>query len=195
MALNWESTGGSTPLDEDERLGLITAWVTTREQLDEVEQHNIELGAQWGLGPRRQPAAVLQEAFVKRLHTRMYGEVWKWAGTFRRTEKNIGVDPLRIATDLRLLLDDAQFWIAHATYPPDEIAIRTKHRMVLIHCFANGNGRHSRLVADILAKAQGRPLFNWGHGSDPVHVRARYFDALHAAHRGDINPLIVFARS
>lgn len=195
MALTWEFTGGSTPLDDDERLGLLATWVADRAQLDEVEQHNIELGAQWSLGRRRKPMDVLTEEFVKRLHEKMYGEVWKWAGVFRRTEKNLGVDPVRIATDLRQLLDDARYWLKHATYTPDEIAIRMQHRIVLIHCFANGNGRHSRMMADVLARSLGRPLFTWGIHTDLATARTRYFQALHAADRGDIRPLIAFARS
>lgn len=195
MALTWEFTGGSTPLDDDERLGLLATWVADRAQLDEVEQHNIELGAQWGLGQRRKSTDLLTEKFVKRLHEKMYGEVWKWAGEFRRTEKNLGVDPVRIATDLRQLLDDTRYWVEHATYTPDEIAIRMKHRIVLIHYFANGNGRHSRMMADVLARSLGRPLFTWGINTDPADARKRYFQALHTADRGDIGPLVAFAQS
>ncbi len=195
MALNWEFTGGSTELDEDEKLGLRAGWITRRAQLDELEHHNIELGKQWAFARTRTSGALLTEAFVKRLHKAMYDEVWNWAGEFRRTEKNIGVDPVRIATDLRQLLDDARFWVEHATYLPDEITIRVKHRLVCVHCFSNGNGRHSRLFADLLVKSMGQPLFTWGARTDPPDVRDRYFKALRQADRGEIQPLIDFARS
>lgn len=195
MALNWEFTGGATPLDEDEKLGLITDWVTTRSQLDEVEQYNIEKGEQWALGLNRKPDDLLGEAFVKRLHNEMYKEVWKWAGEFRTTEKNIGIDPIRIPVELRQLLDDARYWVAHATYPADELAIRVKHRIVSIHCFPNGNGRHSRLLADVLVSSLGRPLFTWGAHMEMPDVRERYLSALRKADRGNMVPLIAFARS
>ncbi len=195
MGLNWEQTGGSTDLDEDEKLGLRADWITTRAQLDELEHHNIEFGRQWVFARPRKPADILTDAFAKRLHKEMYKEVWRWAGQFRRTEKNIGVDPVRIATDLRQLLDDARFWVERTTYPPDEITIRVKHRIVCIHCFANGNGRHSRLLADVLANALGQAVFTWGAFSEMPDVRERYFEALRSADRGDIQPLISFARS
>lgn len=195
MALNWEFTGGSTPLDEDEKLGLITDWVTTRSQLNEVEQYNIETGEQWALGLNRRPVDFLGETFVRRLHKEMYKKVWKWAGKFRRTEKNIGVDSICIPVELRQLVDDARYWVEHATYPADELAIRVKHRIVSIHCFPNGNGRHSRLLADVVASSLGRPLFTWGANMEMPDVRDRYLNALRKADRGDIVPLIAFARS
>lgn len=195
MGLNWEFTGCSTELDEDEKLGLRTDWVTTRMQLDEVEHHNIELGKQWAFARKRKPFDLLTDTFVKRLHTEMYKEVWRWAGEFRRTEKNIGVDPVRIATDLRQLLDDGLYWVEHTTYTPDELAIRVKHRLVSIHCFSNGNGRHSRLFADVLLTALGGERFSWGACTEMPDVRERYFEALHKADRGDMKPLIAFAQS
>jgi Fic-DOC domain mobile mystery protein B len=195
MGLTWEFTGGSTKLDDDEKLGLRAGWITTRAQLDELEHHNIELGRQWAFARKRKPDVILTDTFIKRLHTEMYNEVWKWAGQFRRTEKNIGVDPVRIATNLRQLLDDARYWVEHASYPPDELAIRVKHRIVCIHCFANGNGRHSRLLADVLVYALGQPIFTWGAYSEMPDVRERYFEALRKADRGNMKPLIAFARS
>ena len=195
MGLNWEFTGGGTELDQDEILGLIPDWITTRAQLDEVEHHNIELGKEWAFARKRLPNDLLTEAFVKRLHKAMYTEVWKWAGSFRKTEKNIGVDPVRIATDLRQLLDDARYWVDQKTYASDELAIRVKHRMVSIHCFSNGNGRHSRLYADVLIKAFGEQPFTWGAYTEMPDVRERYFEALRKADRGDLLPLIAFARS
>jgi len=117
---------------------------------------------------------------------------WYW---FRRTEKNIGVDPVRIAMDLRQLLDDACYWVEHSTYPPDELAIRVKHRIVCTHCFAKGNGRHSRLLADVLVNALGQPVFTWGAHSELPDVRERYFEALRKADRGDVQALVAFARS
>ena len=195
MGLNWEFTGGETRLDEDEIDGLRIPLITTRAELDEHEQANIQRAHIWLAKRRTKPHDLLTDAFVKRLHKAMYNEVWKWAGEFRKTEKNIGVDPIRIATDLRQLLDDALHWTEHNTYPPDELAMRVKHRMVCIHCFSNGNGRHSWLHADLLVAALGGEQFSWGAFSEMPDVRERYFEALRKADRGDLMPLIAFARS
>lgn len=193
---------GSTALDPDEAEGLKIASVATMSELDEHEQHNIESAkfqlATMRLGPRR----LLGEAFARRLHKMMFGEVWRWAGTFRTTEKNIGVEKWRIPTELKKLCDDAVFWFENEVYTPDELALRFKHRLVSIHCFANGNGRHSRLMADLIVTHLFKmPPFSWGrHAGDPrIHtkgsVRDRYLEALHAADAGNFEPLIAFARS
>lgn len=124
---------GATPLDPDELEGLKFRHVTTRGELDELEQVNVENGLLW-LGRRRRKTDVLSEEFIRELHRRLFGDVWKWAGSFRRTEKNIGVDPVQIGVQLRMLLDDARFWAEHGTYGPLEAAARFHHRLVQIHC-------------------------------------------------------------
>lgn len=193
--MNWEFTGAQTPLDPDEAAGLLIPFIATRGELDEYEQANIQRARLWLAKRAHPPTTLLTDTFVRRLHNEMYRDVWKWAGQFRRTEKNIGVDPIRIATDLRHLLDDARYWLEHGTYAPDELSIRMKHRLVGIHCFANGNGRHSRLLADSLAKALGADPFSWGAGTEAVHARKAYITALRSADNGDIGPLLAFARS
>ena len=120
---------GQTPLDEDEKDGLQLPSVTTRSELDEVEQRNIEEAIRWTTERRKRFTVVeiLTEAFVRELHLKMLGSVWKWAGTFRKSDKNIGVDKYQIPTELRTLMDDCKFWIEHETFSEDEIAIRFKH--------------------------------------------------------------------
>jgi Fic-DOC domain mobile mystery protein B len=128
----------------------------------------------------------------------MFLEVWAWAGKFRDTNKNIGVDRLQIATQLKYLLDDTRYWIDHEIYPHDEIAVQFKHRLVSIHCFPNGNGRHSRLMADIVVeKIFGLPVFTWGAGNlvSAGSSRTKYIQAVRAADDGNIVPLLEFARS
>ena len=198
MGLDLDYQQGQTPLDEDEKDGLRIETIATREELDEFEQQNIEQAVEWTLRRALKPQTILTEDFVRKLHKRMYGDVWHWAGEFRRTNKNIGIDKWQIPTELRNLLDDTNYWIENNTYPPDEIAIRFKHRIVAIHCFPNGNGRHSRLIADIIAeKVFKRPVFTWGaanlvKGGD---ARVVYLTAIKIADGGDIEPLIRFARS
>jgi len=198
MGLDLDYQEGQTPLDEDEKDGLRIETIATREELDEFEQQNIEQAMEWTLRRTLKAQTILTEDFVRKLHKRMYGDVWQWAGEFRKTNKNIGIDKWQIPTQLKALLDDARYWIENNTYPPDEIAIRFKHRIVAIHCFPNGNGRHSRLMADIIVeKVFKRPVFTWGaanlaQGGD---ARAAYLAAIKIADRGDIVPLIRFARS
>jgi Fic-DOC domain mobile mystery protein B len=192
--------GGRTPLDEDEKDGLLIPSVTTRGELDEVEQRNIEEAIRWTVERRRRFTAteILTEAFVRELHQKMLGEVWEWAGSFRESDKDIGADKYQIGIELRTLLDDCKFWIANNTFNPDEIAIRFKHRLVSIHCFANGNGRHSRLMADMIAeKIFGREVFTWG-AANLLHqgeFRSVYLQALKAADNGHYKLLLQFART
>jgi Fic-DOC domain mobile mystery protein B len=184
----------ATPLTPEEMRDLIPAHVAYRRELNEAEQENIVRAQEWALNRRRDP---LSEKFVKDLHRRMLGDVWRWAGKFRTSERNIGIDYWQIPVALRQLLDDAKAWIEFGSYPPDEIAVRFHHRLVQIHPFPNGNGRHSRLMADLLAMQLGRERFSWGRGSlrTAGAARARYVEALRAADDHDIAPLLVFARA
>ena len=127
----------------------------------------------------------------------MFGEVWRWAGRFRMSERNLGIVFHEISVALRQLLDDTRAWIEYRTYPPDEIAVRFHHRLVLIHSFPNGNGRHARLMADLLVMRLGGERFSWGSANlqDAGTVRQRYIAALQAADDHDIGPLLAFARS
>ena len=198
MGLALEYIDGQTPLDEDEKEGLLIPTIATRGELDEFEQQNIEQAVQWSLSRSFKAGAVFTEDFIRALHKRMYGNVWAWAGEFRKTNKNIGVDKWQIPTELRTLLDDVKYWYENKTYNPDELTIRFKHRLVSIHCFANGNGRHSRLMADIvIEKIFKEPVYSWGAGNlvkkgDP---RTAYLSAIKAADKGDIKPLIDFGRA
>lgn len=200
MGLNINYENGQTPLDEDEKEGLIIPSVTIRQELDEVEQRNIEKAIQWTIERRRKFTIeeVLTESFMCDIHRKMLGEVWQWAGSFRNSNKNIGADKFQIGIELRILLDDCKYWIANKTYSPEEIAIRFKHRIVSIHCFANGNGRHSRLIGDIIIeKLFGKEIFTWGSHSlaEKSDFRNIHLAALRHADKGNYEPLMRFARS
>ncbi|CDZ63546.1 mobile mystery protein B [Neorhizobium galegae] len=188
----------ATPLQPNEREGLLQTWITHRRDLNEAEQENIVEGTAWVRGRRRVSLErMLSEDFIGTLHKRMFGDVWEWAGTFRTTERNIGVEAYRIGVELADLLSDIRYWIEHETFPPDEIAIRFHHRLVAIHPFPNGNGRHARLAADLLIERLGGERFSWGDGSlgDVGELRARYVATLRAADNHDIAPLLEFART
>jgi Fic-DOC domain mobile mystery protein B len=187
---------GTTSLDSDEADGLRLTHITTRGELNRWEQENIAAGEAWAFARRRRE--LLDEGFIRLLHRKMFGQVWRWAGEFRRSGKNIGVDRLQIPIELRKLCDDVQAWLKFDTYPADEIAARFHHRLVSIHAFANGNGRHARTMTDLLlVQRLGRPRFTWGRGNltDPGAVRQRYIETLRAADGGDYGPLLAFTRS
>jgi len=184
---------GATPLDPDELGGLRFKHITTREELNELEQANIESGLLW-LGRHR--GDVLTDDFAITLHKRLFGHVWDWAGTFRKTGKNIGVDPIHIPVELHMLMDDARYWAERKTYPASEAAVRFHHRLVRIHPFPNGNGRHARIMADtVLTRVHGAKVIDWAGGHDLQKMNPRrkaYIAALKAADQGDIAHLIDF---
>ena len=194
----FQEPGDATPLEPEERAALRQSWITHRRDLNEAEQENIVKGAAWARRSRsRKPDGLLTVAFAQSLHKRMFGEVWKWAGAYRQTAKNIGIEAHRVPAEMPMLFDDIRYWLENATYPPDEIAVRLHHRLAAIHPFPNGNGRHARLMADLLVERLGGKAFTWGGGSlaDIGELRARYIAALRAADDHDIAPLLTFARS
>ena len=189
---------GATPLDPDESEGLIPGHIATRAELNEAEEANIAHGFAWGVRAIRS-RRVLTDEFGYELHRRMFDQVWEWAGTTRRTNKNIGIDKLMIRVAVRELMADAAVWNDKQVYPPDEIAVRLHHRLVAIHPFPNGNGRHARMIADLFLLQSGiRPL-RWGQGRGSLvstgEIRSAYITALRAADAGKLAPLLAFARS
>ena len=177
--MNFEEPDGATPLDPDEAAGLRLTHITARGELNRWEQENIAAGEAWAFGRRR--GDLFDEGFIRRLHQKMFGEVWRWAGEFRRSGKNIGVDRLQIPVELRNLCDDVRAWLELDTYPADEIAARFHHRLVSIHLFANGNGRHARTLTDLLLvqRLAAAPLYlGKGNLTDPGAVRQLYIEAL-----------------
>jgi Fic-DOC domain mobile mystery protein B len=185
---------GTTPLDPDEMEGLRFSHVSTRGELDQLEQANIVDGMQWL--KKQKGLNLLTEGFACNLHKQLFGKVWNWAGSFRRREKNIGVDPIQIAIQLKQLLDDARFWIENDTYSPKELAARFHHKLVFIHPFPNGNGRHARIMADaLLTKLMDEPAIDWAGGyrlESMNERRDQYIAALRAADGHDYADLLDF---
>jgi Fic-DOC domain mobile mystery protein B len=197
MGLEPGFSDGQTPLDEDERDGLLIPAISTRGELDEFEQLGVEKAIEWTMRKRFGSDVILTEEFVRELHRNMFGEIWRWAGEFRMTNKNLGVEKNEIPTELRKLIDDCRYWVAHSVFPKDEIAVRFSHRLVTIHPFANGNGRHARLIADVLVSdGLGRPPFSWGRATltAPGGTRSAYLNALRKADKNNYALLIAFAR-
>jgi Fic-DOC domain mobile mystery protein B len=190
----FEEPDDATPLTPDEQRDLIPAHIAHRSELNEAEQTNITRAQDWALSRRRD---LLTETFVTDLHRRMLGDVWRWAGKFEKTERNIGIPFYGIPAAVRDLLDETKGWLKYKSYPADEIAVRFHHRLVQIHAFPNGNGRHARLMADLLIMRLGDERFSWGSVNlqSTGDVRRRYIEALKAADAHDVGPLIAFARS
>jgi Fic-DOC domain mobile mystery protein B len=184
----------ATPLTPAERDGLIPTHVTLRGELNELEQQNIAEADSWAFARKR---GVLGEPFLRGLHRRMFNRVWRWAGEYRKSDRNLGVKPHLLQPELRQAIDDAQYWVDHKSYAPDELAVRFHHRLVVVHPFPNGNGRWSRLAADLLIVRQGGSRFTWGRANLQTagNVRQAYIDALLAADNHDFTPLTAFARS
>jgi len=187
----FETDDNSTPLTEDEKQQLKAKWITTRAELNELETKGIAEAEIWLMTNKKD---ILNETFIKKLHKKMFGSVWKWAGTFRTTERNIGVAPYNIQPQMRMLIDDIKFWISHKTYSEKEIAIRFHHRLVQIHPFPNGNGRISRMMADLLMHSFNLENLNWGSGdlTEISELRAKYIKALQEADKGNYKLLIDF---
>lgn len=184
----------ATPLTPAEREGLIPSHITFRHELNDVEQAAILTANTWAFSRKHNP---FTESFLKGLHRRMFKDVWRWAGKYRTTPRNFGVDTWKIQTEIHHVLNDAAYWIGHDSFTTDEIAVRFHHRLVVVHPFPNGNGRWSRLAGDIAAVRLGQPRFSWANsalrGQDAT--RQAYLAALRAADGHDLGPLVAFARS
>jgi Fic-DOC domain mobile mystery protein B len=197
MGLDIDYSEGQTLLDEEDRDGILIQTVTTRGELDEFEQIGVEKAIEWSMKKNFDLRQILTEGFVMELHKKMFEDIWKWAGQFRTSNKNLGVDKNQIRIEIRKLLEDSQYWIRHKVFGADEIAVRFCHRIVTIHPFTNGNGRHSRLMADILVShGLNQPHFTWGSINLAARgvARSAYLKALREADENRYQSLIAFAR-
>lgn len=194
--IDFSQNQGQTPIDEDELSDLKLPHVTTLEELNIWELQNIQKAENWA---KKQKNDILTELFVRELHRRMFCDVWKWAGKYRKSNKNIGVDKFVIPTEIKKLLEDVKTWIEFGVYKDDELALRFHHKLVSIHPFPNGNGRHSRLMTDLLVSKKLKiASLTWGNNpflTSNNLIRKQYISALRLADNGDIQDLIAFAKS
>lgn len=194
--VEFEYPEGATPIDLDETGGLLLTHITTRGELNRWEQDNIVEALTWA--DKTKPTDILNERFVKELHRRMFSNVWEWAGQFRQSDKNLGGPWHQVPMSLKNLCDDTALWIELQEESPDLIAVRFHHRLVSIHPFPNGNGRHAREMANLLLKnILKHPAFTWGGESllETGRIRKQYIESLHAADKGDYKPLLAFVRT
>lgn len=186
---------GHTPLTQEDLEGLIPSYIATRGDLYHAEQRNIA----HALGRRPPEAAtLLDDLYLRALHKTMFGDVWEWAGRYRLRETNLGIDPVHIPSEMRSFVDDVRVWVDNETFEADELAARFHHRLVQIHPFPNGNGRHGRIAADYLLASLGAPVFSWGRNLEvsTSELRHRYHQALRQAdYDGEISQLIEFCRT
>jgi Fic-DOC domain mobile mystery protein B len=195
--LNWGGEpSGATPLGPDETDLLIPTDVATRADLNAVERDNILSARLWAFSRRGIVDAdtLLQTTTLDAIHRRMFGNVWKWAGKRRTRDTNIGSDPAEIVMRLKDVLDDARYWHDHNTFDRIETAVRIHHRIVQVHPYVNGNGRHARFVADLYLHVNGEDTLPWRPDESDTSVgRATYISALQLADRGDYAALIAYA--
>ena len=187
---------GATPLDPNTIAGLIPN-LTTQRELNEFEARNIALAERWSLRARGDNRDVLFVTTLQKLHQKMFGLTWRWAGQFRRVDTNIGVFWPQIPLRLEQLCGNTRYQIEHQVSPWDELAVWFHHELVLIHPFPNGNGRHSRLATDLLLIRNGQPRFTWGSISlvENSQTRQEYITALREADAGNSERLLRFVRT
>ena len=199
MRLNLNYPKGATPIDPDEMKGLKLDYITTQRELNAAEQNNLIKGTTWAFAIKRKN--VLSEKFLRGLHKKLFGEVWAWAGVYRKSNKTIGVEWFKIPEEIKKLIDDTRYWIENETYPMEELAARFHHRLVWIHPFANGNGRFSRICTDVLMESLDQKHFSWGSENheqditDGGKLRERYIHALQMADGKAFKELVDFMKS
>jgi Fic-DOC domain mobile mystery protein B len=195
MVMAFGYAPGATPLDPDEAAGLLPRHISTQAELNAWEEANIVNADGWAI--RQTKRELLDEGFVRSLHRKMFDKTWRWAGSFRSSNINIGVEWSQISTRLHDLLENTSYQVVHEVFPADELAVRFHHQLVLVHAFPNGNGRHSRLMADALVTRLGATRFTWGQASLTASGGARdqYLTALRAADKGKPDLLMQFARA
>ena len=193
----FQSDEDATLLDGEERQELIPS-LTTRAELNQVERININEARLWAMRPRvLKRADLLTDGFAHELHRQMFDQVWRWAGQFRKKEKNLGWEVHRLTEGVHNALANAQAQLEHAAYPLHEIGVRLHHQLVVIHPWPNGNGCHARLMADIVIAARGGEELTWGAGAEigtGGDVRQHYIDAVRQADQGNYAPLLAFAQ-
>jgi Fic-DOC domain mobile mystery protein B len=196
----FEMLDGATPLDANEMQGLLIDTITTQAELNFAEQQSIIESSKWIFETNHKK--ILTDQFFKNLHKKMFQSIWAWAGMYRTTNKNIGVEPYKISTEIKKLCDDCEYWIEHKTYDWSDIAARFHHKVVWIHPFANGNGRFSRILTDILLKKHNQTSLTWGRNtfskddfSSESALRAEYILSLREADNKNFKKLVHFIRS
>lgn len=197
MIVKFEYIEGATPIDPDEAAGLIPKSIMLQSELNEWEQSNILEAEIWLFRQKISIDKFSTIEFMQKSHQKMFDKTWRWAGQFRVSNKNIGIDWHQVRSQLKNLCDDLNYQVANNTYPIDEIAIRFHHRLVSIHCFANGNGRHARIMTDFLLHILGHKKFTWGMKDlvKATKTRKSYISALKQADSGKYLSLLSFARS
>ena len=198
MALGGAHAPGATPLDPDELAALIPTQITTQGELNEWEQRNIIQGQEWALGSRRlRFPSIATDTFVRDLHRKMFDQTWKWASAYRTSGKKIGIDWPQIPEQVRVACENARYWIENEEYEPVELSVRFHHRLVFVYPFPNGNGRHARLMADILLmKHFAADRLSWGGQNlgKAGESRNEYMAALAEADQGSFRRILAFAR-
>lgn len=191
MTSFFQADGDATSLQQEEMEELKLSYISTRDELNAAEQANILKALKWSLTSK---GGVLSEKHLKRLHEKMFSDVWKWAGIYRKTARNIGVEAYLIPISLNQCINDTQYWVDNKTFSNEEIVSRFHHQLVYIHPYPNGNGRFARLAADLLSQELSLEKPSWGdvNLTKTTDLRSQYIMALRSADKHDIKPLMRF---
>ena len=131
--------------------------------------------------------------FFKKVHKDMFNKIWNWAGKFRKTKTNIGSKPFQISIEIEQLCKDVHYWDCNQIYNLLEKSIRIHHRLVKIHPFVNGNGRHARFIADLYIHTNNGKSPHWPNDlSKNGNDRKRYIQSLKEADLGSYHSLYDF---
>lgn len=192
---NFVDRDGSTPLDPDQIKGIRFSHLTNMGELDEVEDLNIQKGLEWLYHQKTDDYLSMQ--FLCKLHEKLFGDVWKWAGKFRTVEVNISkIRSYDVGPQLINFFEDAKLWIEGGRMGWDEIAAEMHHRLVCIHPFPNGNGRTTRIFTEYVQRRNNQLITTWkaSLSHDPKERRKAYIKALQKADKGDFEMLIEFMK-
>lgn len=190
---NFIDRDGSTPLDPDQIRGIKFSHLVNMGELDEVEDLNIQKGLEWL--NRQKGDDYLSMEFLCKLHEKLFGDVWKWAGTFRKVEVNLSkIKYYDVGPQLKMFFEDAKLWIEGGRMSWDEISAEMHHRLIAIHPFPNGNGRTTRIYTEYVQKRNKQAVTSWkaSLNHDPKERRRVYIKSLQQADKGDFRPLIEF---
>ena len=178
----FKDRGGQTPLPPELQKGLISKNVQTIGELDEYEEQNIAEGMVW---LEDSNANSLNYSFWLRLHKKLFGNVWNWAGEIRSHDLGNAdfLYPEKVRPALMQLIGDAEYWFKNDTYPKKETIARIHEKLLTIHPFANGNGRWSRILTEYICKQNKIDIPKWNLKSkdDPQKRRKEYIEAVELA--------------
>ena len=181
---------GETPIPGDELAALVPHVIDTlAAPITRADIYDLESAVLQDVTETQLAAALdgsltlddlLNDYFLRDLHTQLYGDIWMWAGRWRQYEVNIGVAPEHIAVELRSAMGNIGYrWERAADWTPRELGVAVHAEAVRVHPFTDGNGRTTRLLADLVFIAAQDPAelqYDWNIDKRGYIEHLREFD-------------------